>query len=159
MANALRLLIAHGVNLDLLGRREPHVYGHRTLQDLELELRKERGRMLKETGMPRFELAFFQSNAENLFLEELSRHGWDGIVLNPGAWTHTSLALADRLKGLTIPYVEVHLSNIQAREDVRRHSYTAANAVGVVTGFGFTSYVLGMRGLIASITAQEGRLG
>ena len=135
-----RILIGSGVNLDLLGRREPDVYGHATLADMET--------LVRESVADRAALTFMQTNDEAQFLGALDQ-GWDGAVLNPGAWTHTSLALADRLAGLGLPFVEVHLSNTAAREAFRHHSFGARLAVGVVQGFGIHSYLLGVEGLLA----------
>ena len=141
-----RILIASGVNLDLLGMREPHLYGSQTLADMEALLQSEFGEIA--------ELNFFQTNAEAEYLAALSQ-GWDGAVINPGAWTHTSLALADRLAGLKLPFVEVHLSNTAAREAIRHHSYTAPLAAGVVQGFGINSYALGLSGLLCYLSETQ----
>lgn len=135
-----RILVASGVNLDLLGQREPEIYGTMTLQDIEARVRDAIGE--------RANLSFFQTNNEAAYLTRLGE-GFDGAVLNPGAWTHTSLALADRLKALRLPFVEIHLSNTQARETFRQKSFAAPHAVGVVQGFGADSYVLGALGLLA----------
>jgi 3-dehydroquinate dehydratase-2 len=134
-----RILIASGVNLDLLGQREPEIYGHATLSDMEALLRREFDHLV--------DLHFLQSNVESMFLEALSG-GWDGAVINPGAWTHTSLALADRLAGVRLPFVEVHLSNTTKREAIRHFSYCAPHALGIVQGFGIRSYLLGLSGLL-----------
>lgn len=134
-----RILVASGVNLDLLGRREPGIYGSATLHDLESIASRE--------FAARAELVFAQTNVESEYLALLDG-AWDGAVINPGAWTHTSLALADRLAGLQLPFVEVHLSNTAARESFRHHSYTARLAVGIVQGFGINSYLLGIEGLL-----------
>lgn len=139
---ALRVLVANGVNLDLLGQREPSIYGQFSLADVEAAVRK-----YAESEGVHVELSFFQSNDEREFLEALTGD-FDGIVINPGAWTHTSLALGDRLKALRIPYVEVHISNTLARESFRHQSFISAGAVGVVIGFGMDSYRLGLEGLM-----------
>lgn len=146
----IEILVIHGVNLDLLGQREPEVYGHLSLAGIEDKIRK---------SIPLFDswfgvginCQFYQTNHEGQFLEKLSDQAWDGIVMNPGAWTHTSLALADRLAALMIPYAEVHLSNIAARESFRHHSYSAPKASGVVYGFGDCSYLAGMLGLLGRL--------
>jgi 3-dehydroquinate dehydratase-2 len=149
--SAPQILVAHGVNLDLLGRREPDVYGRTTLAELEAELEAAAEGAARMAGLSNgCGLAFFQSNDETTFLERLG-DGWDGILINPGAWTHTSLALADRLLGLGVPYVEVHLSNLAAREEFRQKSYSAAGAAGVVYGFGVDSYVVGLVGLLRAL--------
>lgn len=142
----MRIGVIHGPNLRLLGRREPEVYGHETLADIEGRIRG----VAEELGV---EVEFFQSNHEGAlldFLEEASARV-DGFVINPGAFTHTSIALRDGLVGVDRPFVEVHLSNTQAREDFRRHSYLSDVATGVVYGFGAHSYLLGLRGLVSRI--------
>ena len=141
-----KILIANGVNLDLLGKREPDIYGSSTLLDLEAFLQEQRA-VLLNAGLPRFDLSLFQSNDEGAFLSKLSE-GWDGAIINAGAWTHTSLALADRLAALSLPFIEVHLSNLSRREPYRHHSYAAPHARGVVFGAGFDSYSMALYGLL-----------
>ena len=133
------ILIASGVNLDLLGRREPEIYGTVTLKDIE--------RQLTQLFSAAADLTFFQTNSEAEFLAKLD-HGWDGAVLNPGAWTHTSVALRDRVVGLGLSCVEVHLSNIAAREEFRKTSFLSPVSLGTVSGFGAKSYELGVEGLL-----------
>jgi 3-dehydroquinate dehydratase-2 len=145
-----RILVAQGVNLDLLGKREPEIYGAATLSDIEAQLRADAPSLSLLAGVPVCELSFFQSNSEGEFLAHLSQ-GFDGILINPGAWTHTSLALADRLKGLAVPYVEVHLSNIASRESIRHVSLTAPAAEGCVSGLGIGSYRVGLLGLLLAL--------
>ncbi|MDE3268831.1 MAG: type II 3-dehydroquinate dehydratase [Pseudomonadota bacterium] len=148
----LTILVANGVNLDLLGRREQEHYGSFTLQDLEDSLQLWAGKFsaLLDIGKPK--LVFLQSNDECTFLEKLSAN-WDGVLLNPGAWTHTSLALADRLQSLPhIPYVEVHISNIRKR---RRRSYCADNALAVVCGAGMDSYLAGLYVLLKHLAHAD----
>lgn len=149
MAKTLKILCANGVNLDLLGTREPVVYGTANLKDLEAMLRKELATYAKAA---KIDLVFFQTNDEAEMLKTLSDSKADGILINPAAWTHTSVALADRLKGLGIPFVEVHISNISAREEYRKQSYSASAAAGVVYGFGLDSYLIGLLGLIRTLT-------
>ena len=139
---ALRILIASGVNLDLLGKREPEHYGHATLPDMEILLRAQASAFKFAV-----DLTFFQTNDEAKYLDMLTRE-WDGAVLNPGAWTHTSLALADRLAALNLRFVEVHLSKVTAREPIRQRSFLAPAAIGSVSGFGIDSYRLGLLGLL-----------
>ncbi len=135
-----RILIINGPNLNLLGKREPEIYGHQTLADLEKELTH---------AFPELELHFFQSNHEGDLIDKIQEQvgtaSVKGIVLNPGAYTHTSIALLDALKALTIPVIEVHLSNIHAREEFRRHSVTAQAAKGIIAGLGFDGYKLAVR--------------
>lgn len=141
------ILIANGVNLDLLGSREPDVYGSANLIDLERGIRAKLP-LLEKWFQVQLNLSFYQSNHEGAFLGELSRLPWDGVILNAGAWTHSSLALADRLKALRLPFVEVHISNLAKREAFRHHSYSAPHAQGVVYGFGLASYMTGLFGLL-----------
>ena len=142
----MRIAVVHGPNLRLLGRREPEVYGTDTLDDVDGVL----GALAEELGV---ELELFQSNHEGEildFLDEASSRV-DGFLINPGALTHTSVALRDAALGVGRPFVEVHLSNTAAREPFRRHSYLSDVAAGVVYGFGVQSYLLGLRGLVSRI--------
>jgi 3-dehydroquinate dehydratase II len=130
-----RVVVVNGPNLNLLGTREPHIYGTRTLADLEDSVR------VKAKQLD-FEAAFFQSNDEGAIIDFLQQQGPGsaGIVINPGALSHYSLALYDCLQALALPVVEVHLSNIHAREEFRSRSVTARAARGVITGLGFEGY-------------------
>lgn len=142
-----QLLALHGPNLDLLGSREPGHYGHTTLAAIDAALRAEAER----AGHA---LSTFQCNAEHALIERIhaARHeGVAGIVFNPAGYTHTSVVLRDALLAVAIPFVEVHLSNPQAREPFRRHSYFSDIAVGTVAGFGADSYRLGLLGLLAHL--------
>ena len=145
----MRIAVIHGTNLRLLGSREPEVYGTDTLDDVNLHL----GEVATELGV---DLETFQSNhvGEILdFIEEAAARV-DGFIINPGALTHTSIALLDAFLGVGRPFVEVHLSNTQGRESYRRHSYLAGSASGVVLGFGVHSYLLGLRGLVARLGGE-----
>jgi 3-dehydroquinate dehydratase-2 len=146
----MRVAVLHGPNLRMLGKREPEVYGYDTLADIEDRLH-ELGRELN------VEIESFQSNSEGALLDfiESVAQRVDGFVINPGAFTHTSIALRDCLVGTSLPFVEVHLSNTAAREEFRHRSYLAPVARGVVYGFGPESYLLGLRGLVARI--ERGR--
>jgi len=146
-----RLLVLHGPNLNLLGTREPEIYGHDTLADIDRRLE----RIAADAG---HQLDSHQSNAEHELIERIHRAGTDGvafIVLNPGAFTHTSIALRDALLGVGIPFIEVHLSNVHAREPFRRHSYLSDVAVGVVTGLGAHGYELALTAALARLQADE----
>jgi len=146
----MRIGVVHGPNLRLLGRREPEVYGQDTLDDVNGAVRA----LATELGV---EVEAFQSNHEGElldFIEEASGRV-DGFLVNPGALTHTSVALRDALLGVDRPFVEVHLSNTAAREPFRRHSYLADVAAGAVYGFGVHSYLLGLRGLVARIENEK----
>jgi len=140
----LRILVLHGPNLNLLGSREPGVYGNSPLEQIDGQL-VERARLLGVvvTGS-------FQSNSESELVDRLHacRGLVDGVVFNPAAFTHTSVSLRDALTATSIPFVEVHLSNVHARESFRRKSFFSDIAVGVVTGFGADSYLLGLEGLV-----------
>ncbi len=151
MSVPVRVAILHGPNLRLLGRREPEVYGRDTLADIDDRL-DELGR---ELGV---EVESFQSNSEGALLDfiETASQRVAGFVINPGAFTHTSIALRDALVGVALPFVEVHLSNTASRESFRHHSFLAPVAGGVVYGFGVDSYLLGLRGLVA-LLAKRGR--
>ena len=148
------ILVANGVNLDMLGTREPDVYGSKTLQDLEAYVGQHAAAFAQANGFGAVDLQWFQTNDESAFLGKLSET-FDGIVVNPAAWTHSSIAVADRLAGLSIPYVEVHLSNIAAREEFRHKSYSAKAAAGVVFGLGFDSYLAALWGLLARLRTQR----
>lgn len=150
--HTLKILVANGVNLDLLGTREPEIYGDETLADIEHALQDAASSLARAAGVQGVALIFFQTNDEAAYLTKLGE-GFDGALLNPGAWTHTSLALADRLKALALPYVEVHISNLAGREDVRQRSYAAPGAVGIVHGFGSASYRVGLFGLLQKLAA------
>jgi 3-dehydroquinate dehydratase-2 len=145
----MKIAVIHGPNLRLLGSREPEVYGTDTLDDVNRRLTE----LATELGV---ELEAFQSNHEGDILdfiaEASSRVG--GFLINPGAFTHTSIALLDAFLGVQRPFVEVHLSNTARREEFRHHSYLSGAATGVVYGFGVHSYLLGLRGLVARLGAD-----
>lgn len=146
----MKIAVIHGPNLVLLGRREPEVYGRETLADVDRALTE----LARDLGI---EVETFQSNHEGDILDFIHRNAAavDGFLVNPGALTHTSIALRDALLGVSLPFVEVHISNTQAREPFRRHSYLADVAAGVVSGFGVPGYLLGLRGLVARITGSR----
>jgi 3-dehydroquinate dehydratase II len=142
-----RLLVLHGPNLNLLGTREPDVYGHDTLEDINQRL----DALARRSG---HELHCQQSNAEHVLVERIHQAKADGIgfiVLNPGAFTHTSIALRDALLGVAIPFIEVHLSNVHARESFRQQSYLSDIAVGVITGLGAHGYELALEAAMARL--------
>jgi 3-dehydroquinate dehydratase II len=146
MADAPRVLVLHGPNLNLLGTREPAIYGTTTLDDIHAELNL----VAKARGA---ELEFFQSNHEGALIDRIQEApSWaDAILINPGGLTHTSVVLRDALAATGLPVVEVHLSNVFAREPFRHHSYVSPIARGVVAGFGPTSYRLGLEALLALV--------
>jgi len=142
-----KLLVLHGPNLNLLGRREPAVYGRTTLAEIDADLVA----IALQSG---HELVTFQSNSEGALIDRVQAAAKDSIrfiVINPGALTHTSIALRDALAAVAIPFIEVHLSNVHAREPFRHHSYLADLAVGVITGFGADSYRLGLMAALKRI--------
>ena len=143
----MRIGVIHGPNLQLLGKREPEVYGHDSLEDVDRAL----ARLAQELGVA---LETIQSNHEGEIIDFISdaAAGVDGFVINPGGLTHTSVVLRDALVGVERPFVEVHLSNTQGRERFRRHSTLSPVASGVVLGFGLGSYLLGLRGLVRRLS-------
>lgn len=146
MSAPLSLLVLHGPNLNLLGTREPGVYGHTTLAQID-------GRLQELATELNCTVSCHQSNHEGQLLDwihaALGRH--HGVLINPGAFTHTSVAIRDALAGVGLPAVECHLSNVHAREPFRAHSYIAPVALGVIAGFGPRSYELALRGLVAHL--------
>ncbi|OWY19832.1 type II 3-dehydroquinate dehydratase [Sphingobacteriales bacterium UPWRP_1] len=130
-----QIVIINGPNLNLLGKREPHIYGADTFESYLPEL---------QGAFPDVQFTYFQSNWEGALIDKLHETGFTahGIILNPGAYTHTSAALADAIAAITAPVIEVHISNTFAREAFRHHSYTAGKAKGVITGLGLHGYRL-----------------
>ncbi len=137
----MKLLIINGPNLNLLGKREPEVYGTETFEDFLVELQQQ---------YPEIELAYFQSNIEGELISKIQEVGFDihGIILNAGAYTHTSIAIADAIKAITSPVVEVHISNTFSRESFRHQSFIAPNVKGVIIGFGLQSYQLAIKSFL-----------
>jgi len=146
----MRILVVNGPNLNLLGTREPEIYGTLTLADLERRLEQAASEL-------EVQLDFFQSNHEGGLIDAIQGAvgRYQGVLLNPGAFTHTSLALRDCLLGVGLPTVEVHLSNLHRREAFRQQSYTAAAAVGVIQGFGALGYELGLKALVHHLTGAD----
>jgi 3-dehydroquinate dehydratase-2 len=133
----MRIAIINGPNLNLLGTREPEVYGNQTFEQYYEELQKR---------FPSVEFSYFQSNIEGELINELQRVGFsvDGILLNPGGYTHTSVAMGDTIAAITAPVIEVHISNVHAREEFRRISHVSAKAKGVIAGLGLRGYELAL---------------
>lgn len=143
----LKILVIHGPNLNLLGTREPTTYGSQTLADINAEL--------LALGLSlNAEISTYQSNHEGALVDRLHQAGrdkLDGIIINPAAYTHTSIALRDALLAIKLPFIEVHLSNVHQRENFRHQSFLSDVASGIITGFGNTSYTLALRGLITKL--------
>jgi 3-dehydroquinate dehydratase-2 len=137
----MKILIINGPNLNLLGKREPDIYGHASFDDYLQQLRQR---------YPEVELHYYQSNVEGLLIDEMQRVGFhfDGIVLNAGAYTHTSVALHDCIRAITCPVIELHISNVHQREAFRHTSLISAACKGVICGFGLDSYRLAVEALL-----------
>ena len=147
MSKKASILVIQGPNLNLLGTREPEVYGKTTLEDIHLRL----GDLAKAQSV---ELSTYQSNHEGELIDRIQKAKQDGvdfIIINPGAFTHTSVALRDVLAGVAIPFTEVHLSNIHQREEFRKHSYLSDIATGVICGLGAIGYELALQSAIARL--------
>ena len=147
---AKRILVIHGCNLNLLGTREPDIYGTATLDDINARI----ATLAETLGV---EVSFAQSNDEGAIIDAIqeARLAADGIVINPAGWTTTSIGILDAIKSVGLPTVEVHLSNIHAREEFRRQSLIAPAALGQVCGFGADSYLLALRALVAHLGVSD----
>ncbi|PZO14744.1 MAG: type II 3-dehydroquinate dehydratase [Leptolyngbya foveolarum] len=145
----LSILVLNGPNLNMLGKREPTIYGARTLQDISSELEKTAASL-------EVLLTFFQSNHEGVLVDKIQAALalYQGILINPGAYTHTSVAIRDAIAAVSLPTVEVHLSNVHQREAFRQHSYIAPVAIGQISGFGSDSYRLGLEGLVQHLRSK-----
>lgn len=139
--NLMKIAIVNGPNLNLLGKREPEVYGTQTFEDY-FEILKNK--------FPQIELTYYQSNIEGELIGKIQELGftYDGIILNAGAYTHTSIGIGDAIKAVTTPVIEVHISNTYARESFRHQSYISGNAKGVILGFGLKSYDLAIQSFL-----------
>lgn len=146
----MKVLVLHGPNLNLLGKRETDKYGTKTLENINNELNQ----LALQLGVA---LEIFQSNSESELVDKIQNtmENFDGILINPAAYTHTSVAIRDAILAVNLPCVEVHLSNIYTREEFRHHSYIAPVAIGQVSGFKEESYILGLSGLVSYIKAAN----
>jgi len=137
----MKIIIINGPNLNLLGKREPEIYGSKTFDDYFKEL---------QANFKEVELSYYQSNIEGEIIDKLHEVGFslDGIILNAAAYTHTSVGIGDAIKGVETPVVEVHISNIHAREEFRQHSFISPNASGVLFGFGLKGYDLAIQSFL-----------
>ncbi len=138
----MKILVINGPNLNMLGKRETNVYGKNTLEDLMSYMEK--------TFEEKVKFEFFQSNHEGYIIDKLHEANgvFDGIVINPGAFTHYSYAIADAIKSINVKVIEVHISNIHKREEFRHKSVTASGCIGQISGFGFYSYILGVDAIL-----------
>lgn len=145
-----KILVVHGPNLNMLGTREPEIYGETTLEDINSSIKK-------LAGQHGVEVAFFQSNCEGQIIDAIQREGSqaDCLILNPGAYTHYSIAIRDAVKAVNVPAVEVHLTNIFAREEFRHHSVVSPVTVGQISGFGPYSYQLAVYAALYIINAKS----
>lgn len=137
----MKIIIINGPNLNLLGKREPEIYGSQTFEDYLKDLK---------VKFPQIELEYYQSNIEGELITKIQDVGfsYDGIVLNAGAYTHTSIGIGDAIKAIKTPVVEVHISNTFSRESFRHQSYISPNAKGIIIGFGLASYDLGLQSFL-----------
>lgn len=141
----MKILILNGPNLNMLGKREPEIYGKETLQDLENILNNEASNL-------NCTLEFFQSNHEGEIIDKIQQTDANGILLNAGAYTHTSIAIRDAISSVKKPVIEIHLSNIHSRDEFRHKSFIAPVCIGQICGFKFDSYVLGLNGIIRHLS-------
>lgn len=141
----MKITIINGPNLNLLGKREPEIYGSETFEDYLQSLKAK---------YPSVSFEYFQSNVEGEIVDQLHQAGFqgDGIILNAGAYTHTSVAIGDAVKGISTPVVEVHISNTFSREEIRHQSYISASAKGVILGFGMQSYELALLSFLQDLS-------
>lgn len=137
----MKIIIINGPNLNLLGKREPEIYGSKTFEDYFQELKH---------NYPKIDLTYYQSNIEGELIGKIQEVGfsYDGIILNAAAYTHTSIGIGDAMKAITTPVVEVHISNTFSREDFRHQSYISPNAKGIIIGFGLKSYELALQSFL-----------
>ncbi|MCL1139884.1 type II 3-dehydroquinate dehydratase [Shewanella pneumatophori] len=148
MSNQAKILLVNGPNLNLLGRREPGHYGHDTLDKIVQDL-------TQSAAQANVQLEHIQSNAEHLLIEAIHNTDADMIIINPAAFTHTSVALRDAILGVAIPFIEVHLSNVHSREPFRHHSYFSDKAIGVICGLGAQGYQFALQAAVARLRTSD----
>ena len=138
------ITIINGPNLNLLGKREPGVYGNESFDDFLVQLKQQ---------FPQVNFTYFQSNVEGELVDAIQKYGFDqdGIIINPAAYTHTSVAIGDAIAAIKVPVIEVHISNVHAREDFRKISHVSAKAVGSIVGLGLRGYVLATEWFVANL--------
>jgi 3-dehydroquinate dehydratase-2 len=146
----MKILIIHGPNLNMLGKREPEIYGTVTLREINRRIRDEAKKLGAKTEI-------FQSNSEGEIVGRIqdAMNNFDGLLINPGAYTHTSIAIRDAILSAGLPAVETHISNIYKREDFRQKSFISGVALGVISGFGKDSYILGLTGLVNYLNGRK----
>ncbi|MCR2820366.1 type II 3-dehydroquinate dehydratase [Lederbergia panacisoli] len=147
----MKILVLNGPNLNMLGLREPGIYGKNSLAELEKSIKNAGGKL----GM---EIKCFQSNYEGALLDEIHQageNGFQGIIINPGAFTHYSIALRDGIASIDLPVIEVHISNVHAREEFRKHSVTAPVSIGQIAGFGFYGYEMALHAMKEYVKGRE----
>lgn len=146
----LNILLIHGPNLQLLGKRQPEIYGTETLDDIN-------DRLLTKAKNKNIDLRIFQSNSEGEIVSKIGENiEWaDGILINPAAYTHTSVAIRDALSSVDLPVIEIHLSNVHKREDFRHHSYVSPIATGIIVGFGSYSYDLALEAILQMLNSHR----
>lgn len=146
----MNILVIHGPNLNMLGKREPEIYGSKTLEDINSALRDQAKKLDTE-------IEFFQSNSEGEIVGKIqsAMDKCDGLLINPGAYTHTSVAIRDAILSTGLPVVEVHISNVHKREEFRHKSFISGVALGVISGFGVDSYFLGLSGLVRYLKVKN----
>jgi 3-dehydroquinate dehydratase-2 len=137
-----KIIILNGPNLNLLGTREPEIYGNQTFDQFL--------KILQSKFETEVEISYFQSNEEGILINKLHEVGftWDGIIINAGAYTHTSIAIADAISAITSPVIEIHISNVHARESFRAHSFLSPKCQGIIVGFGLKSYELAIQSFL-----------
>ncbi|MDR8525277.1 MULTISPECIES: type II 3-dehydroquinate dehydratase [Shewanella] len=148
MSNQAKILLVNGPNLNLLGRREPGHYGNDTLDKIVQDL-------LHSAAQSNIQLEHIQSNAEHILIEAIHNTDADMIIINPAAFTHTSVALRDAILGVAIPFIEVHLSNVHSREPFRHHSYFSDKAIGVICGLGAQGYQFALQAAVARLQTSN----